>query len=252
MHSDRFSPSYFALSAVAISVGFGLWEMRRWSWYLFLVLNLLQAYTSAVLASDHGHYFYKVLTFFLSIALQFFLVLRVGREVKVPYFLPKIRWWETDPRYKLLVPTSLIRETGLPLEGEILDLSLGGCFIKIRNPLNSDELLDLKFTVFGQAIDCKGIVVWRTDGGVTHPRGVGIKFAPLERPIRRVLKAVNQRLKEMSRLYRRSRYLGNPDEFFAKMDALRQKELVVTSGFRRRSNPTRSGSNDSTDGGAGS
>jgi hypothetical protein len=148
--------------------------------------------------------------------------------VRVPWFLPRIRWWESNPRYRLAVPVSLRRNgTDAALEGEILDLSMGGCFVRIRQELTQDEAVSLRFTVFGQAFDFQGTVVWRTQSTVTHPKGVGIKFAPLQRPQRRVMRAVTARLKQISTFYRTSRYLMNQEDFHRRMQELQQGRLEL-------------------------
>lgn len=219
------SPTYWIFSLIGTAAGFGLWEMKRWGWYVFLFANIVALYQTAVFATDYGESHHKAFAFVFCAAVVVGLIFRVGREVKVPYFLPKIRWWESDPRYRLVVPVRMVRHDGTQLDGDILDLSMGGCFIKLRTELESDETISLQFTIFGQQVGCSGTVVWRTQSGVTHPKGVGIKFASMTKPQRQVFRAINQRLKEISNLYRTSRYLMSQEEFFKKMEHLRTENL---------------------------
>jgi len=221
------SPWYYFLSALAIASGYGLYEMKRWAWYVFLLTNVLVGYNNAVLASDFGESHYRVVAFILSIFILVGIMLRVSREVRVPYFLPRIRWWESNPRYRLSVPVAVTQIEESSLQGEILDLSMGGCFIKLRNDLLQDTQLGLQFTCFGQSVEVTGTVVWRTQSAVTHPKGVGIKFGAMSRAQRRVLKAIVHRLREISNLYRTSRYLMNQEEFFHKMEELQNERLDV-------------------------
>src|SRR5690606_14340944 len=116
------------------------------------------------------------------------IVYRVGREVKVPYFLPRIRWWESNPRYRLAVAVEIIRDNGAKIEGEILDLSLQGCFVKLQENVRNNEFVTADFELFGERVQCSGSVVWRTESSITHPKGIGIKFGPLPRNQRRVLR----------------------------------------------------------------
>ena len=226
-------PSYYLLSLLGMISGFGLWEMRRWAWYLFIITNVLAAYANAVLVSNYGESHNRGLAFLFSLFMVIGLIYRVGREIRVPYFFPKIRWWESNPRYRLVVPTQIKRESGEAIEAEILDLSIGGCFIKLRHDLIQDEALSLDFSIFGQPINALGTVVWRTHSTVTHPKGVGVKFGPLPRIQRRTLRAINQRLKKMTAFYRSSRYLVSPEEFFKRYQEMQGEQLVVSKKERR-------------------
>jgi hypothetical protein len=225
------SPSYYGICALAMLAGWSLWEMKRWAWHVFLAANVLTVYESAILVADHGETHHKLLAFLASVAVVCFLIYRVSREVRVPYFLPKIRWWESNPRYKLSVPVAVRRADGTELKGEILDLSLGGCFIKLKNELLQDEALELEFTVFSLAVSPRGTVVWRTVSTVTHPKGIGVKFAQVSRPQRKALRAITQRLRKIAAYYRSARYLTSQDEFMKRLEEL-QKEPIVLEKLR--------------------
>lgn len=224
------SPFYYLLSFCAVMAGYGLWEMRRWGWYIFLLANILTGYANALLLTDYGTTHHKVIAFGFSIAVLVLLVYRVSREVRVPYFLPRIRWWESNPRYRLILPCALERSGGEKVDAEILDLSVSGCFIKMKSDVQQDEILDIKFTVFGEPIECRGVVVWRTQSAVTHPRGIGIKFVAVPKPTRRALKAADQRLKKIALLYRSYRYLMNQEEFLRRMTELQTEKLKLKVG----------------------
>ncbi|MCM2276884.1 MAG: PilZ domain-containing protein [Oligoflexia bacterium] len=222
------SPGYYLLSIFAILVGYALWEMKRWSWYGFVTVNILVVYENAVIASEVGETHHKLAAFFFSVFLLLLMGYRVSKEIRVPYFFPKIRWWESNPRYRLTAPVRLTKKGGAAMDGQILDLSLTGCFIKLRGDLQQHDAVDLAFTLFGFLVECQGVVVWRTQSTVTHPKGVGVKFLPLLRPQRRALRQIVQRLRKIARLYRRSRYLLNPEEF------LRRLQEIETKGPGRR------------------
>jgi hypothetical protein len=96
--------------------------------------------------------------------------------------------------------------------------------------VQQDETLDLRFTLFGEPIECRGIVVWRTQSAVTHPRGIGVKFVGVSKPTRRTLKAADQRLKKIALLYRSYRYLMNQEEFLRRMRDLQNERLKLKVG----------------------
>jgi Tfp pilus assembly protein PilZ len=191
-----FSFSYWALSICGIAVGYGFREMTRWGWNIFLLNSLFVGYTNALIAIRYSESNHPFVAFLVSIGLLIALMMRLGKEIRVPYFLPRIRWWETNPRYKLVVPVKVER-TGSGFEGEILDLSMGGCFIKSRNDLNQNERILSRFELFGEALEIGGTIVWRSQSSVTHPKGVGVKFDELEKTQRRVMRAAMLHLKKI-------------------------------------------------------
>lgn len=182
---------------MAVVSGYGIWEMRRWAWYVFLGTNLLLVYETAFVSATFGEGQHSALGFLLIVSLIFASTLRAGNELRVPYYLPNIRWWESDPSRKLSVPVKIVKE-GHTLEGDILDLGFGGCFIKSPDDFNDDEALTIRFSIFGHEVHAKGNVVWRAVSAVTHPKGVGFKFSAVEKGHRRRLKIAAQRIRKMS------------------------------------------------------
>lgn len=215
-----FSPFYWLLSTAAVITGIGLWNLRRWSWHLFLAVNTFILYESVTVWAQYGQTYHGVVAFLICSALFSGMTYQVAREVRVPYLFPRIRWWESNPRYRLAAPVLLRRKDGSVIEAEILDISVGGCFIKLRQDLLQDELINLNFSMFDLPIACSGFVVWRAASTVTHPKGVGVRFEPLSRMDRRSLRLIARRLRQVADLYRKSRHLLSPEEFQRELDRL--------------------------------
>jgi uncharacterized protein (TIGR02266 family) len=80
------------------------------------------------------------------------------------------------PRYR--------ESTGFePVEGQCLDISVGGMFIASTSPLDTGTLLKFECQVDGESAPIKGVarVVWqRTSGERDRPSGMGLKFIKLE------------------------------------------------------------------------
>ena len=215
------SPGFYFLSALGMISGFGLLEMKRWAWYVFVCTDICICYNNAILAADYGTSDHRAVAFVGSVLVLLLILIRIAREVRVPYFLPRIRWWESHPRYKLVVPAILKVEQGQRVfRGDILDLSMGGCFIKTRDDLNLHDSVQLEFKALGKDVSCTGTVVWQTKSAVTHPRGVGIKFTPFSREQRRLFRLLISKLKEIATLYRNSRTLENQDDFYKKIEEI--------------------------------
>lgn len=222
-----FTPSFWLLSALAITTGYGFHEMKRWSWNLFLVSSFLICYSNALVLSRYSASQNKVVVFIVSALLQILLVYLVGKEVRVPYFLPKIRWWESNPRYKTTIAVQFHREAG-DFSGEIMDLSAGGCFIKSRSEVNQDEHIVVRFELFGEKLEVGGTVVWRSKSSVTHPKGVGVKFDALTVMQKKIFRAGLQQVKKLNQI-QSARERMSPEEYSRKLNQLKGASLNITA-----------------------
>lgn len=201
LFSILLSPSYWAIATLAVVAGRGILLIRWYGWYAFIGSNVTLAYQTAITLVTYSERRHEFAIFSITTFIQIIFIYLVGREVRVPYFFPKIRWWESDPRYKLSVPVKAARGDQSELEGEIMDISLGGCFMKTHHYFVPDEELSLSFTLFEKPLQCKGRVVWRTESTVTHPRGIGVKFEELSKDASYCLKQATRKLRKLARTY---------------------------------------------------
>jgi hypothetical protein len=220
------SPIFYIVSLIAVLTGWGLWEMHRWAWYLLAFSDITILYQTALVMNEYSESHHRLEGFAVSALTLVFLFMRVSREIRTPYFFPKIRWWESDPRYRLAIQTAIIRKVSEEvLTGEILDLSATGCFIKTRTELKTDEPIQIRFELFKLHVACDGIVVWKSESTVTHPKGVGIKFSTQDRQSKRHLRMMTKRLKTIAQFYRTSRYLLTADEFLHKLEEIEARSF---------------------------
>lgn len=218
------SPSYWAVSALAFAAGRGILLIRWYGWYAFILSNITLAYITAVTLAQYSARESEVLVFLATGLVQLSLIFLVGREIRVPYFFPKIRWWESDPRYKLSVPVKIIRPDKSELEAEIMDISLGGCFMKTHHYFLTDELVVLNFTLFERPLNCPGKIVWTTESTVTHPRGIGIKFEPLDKDTTYCLKQATEKLRKLARAYSQMTRERNWQEYLQREQQFQNKK----------------------------
>jgi PilZ domain len=199
-----FSFYYFARSAVAVGCGIALYRMRLYAWHFYVFHSVLmifeQIYVTFHYAQNNVHEIPLVFTCLTILGLLWLLKI----ELRVPYFSPKIAWWESDPRYKISVPTQMTCSDHF-YRGEIMDISASGCFIKTKDPLKVDQVIQIKFSLFDHKFDCNGRVVWRTKSGVTHPKGVGLRFVGMEKTQQAELRSAVKKLKSLSRKYKHLR-----------------------------------------------
>jgi Tfp pilus assembly protein PilZ len=195
------SPGFWIMTAITITAGYGFLKLRWYGWYVFIFSNFFITYETAIALAYHSQSQLKMVLFFTTLLIQMVSLYFIRKEIRVPYFFPRIRWWESDPRYKLSVQTRIVKADKTEFEGEIMDLSLGGCFVKTHAYFGPDEAIELHFNLFDRSVKCNGDVVWRTESKVTHPKGIGVKFSTIEREALQSLKQATKKLKKLNRVY---------------------------------------------------
>ncbi len=188
-------------SAIAVSTGLALYRMRPYAWHFYVFHSFLMLWEQFYVGLRYGHSnIVAVPLTFTSLAILAALYV-LKRELRVPYFSPKIAWWESDPRYKISVPSEMTCSDHF-YRGDIMDISASGCFIKTKDPMKVDQIIHIKFSLFDHKFDCEGRIVWRTESGVTHPKGVGVRFVGLEKTVHNDLRDTVKKLKNLSRKYK--------------------------------------------------
>ena len=173
-------PHFFYISVVSLVIGYGLFRVWVWAFYLFLV--------NAVYSVVHNFY---VLFFMYGFSDDPFKgILRIvgilaslgvvgyfiRKEIRAPYFNPRMRWWESAPRYVVNIPVSFKGHASSD-DAKIYDLAIGGAFVVTKGEFKLGEYHDCTFTLNEtDNVDVKGEVVWVSDGTGRHPQGVGVKF----------------------------------------------------------------------------
>lgn len=195
-----FSFVYIVHSIFAIFTGFALYRLRPYAWHFYVFHSVLmigeQFYVTYRYAQNNVR---EIPLIFMCLSIVAVLML-LKKELRVPYFSPKIAWWESDPRYKISVPAQMTAPDH-HYKGDIMDISASGCFIKTKDPLKVDQEIQIKFSLFDHKFDCHGRVVWRTESGVTHPKGVGVRFVGLPKPVQADLRETVKKLRNLSRRY---------------------------------------------------
>lgn len=222
------SPGYYLVALASVVVGFGILEMRRWSLYAYFIANFMIAYETAYVAVALSESHNTILAYGVCLVGHAAIMVHVFRSLRVPYLYPKIQWWESNPRYQLSVPVQVKQSdsgSSKNVKGKILDIGMKGCFIQLDVEVTHGSAVGLAFEVFGQTIECKGVVAWKTLATVTHPRGIGVKFERLQRHQKRRLRMAEQRLKRVLALYRRSRGKRENDDLLMRLDSLQEESV---------------------------
>jgi hypothetical protein len=159
----------------------GLFRVRLWAWYLFLMhalATLAYSYfrfaTGELLLSPAG-----LVNILVLAPAAFFL----RKEIRKPYFHPGLRWWEQHPRLKESLTVRLSWNEFVFLE-TTYDLSPDGIFVQTDNL--DDVAVGYFFNIclefkddIEHPIYIQGIVVWINFTRGRNPCGYGVKFLGL-------------------------------------------------------------------------
>ncbi len=184
-----FAGENLAVTALAWFAAYAVYHTKAWSWWLALVATLgMVAFSVAVSlyrAQDVGDAW--LWTSVVVIALPMVVAaLLLQREIRQPYFNPRVRWWESEPRYAIDAP---VRGGG-----RALDISRNGMFVQHDKPPEVGKVGTWLFEIDGHEVRVAGTVSWLSPGEAEHPAGFGVRFETQDEPTRRVLdKIIEQR-----------------------------------------------------------
>jgi hypothetical protein len=172
---------------------YGIFKVRRWGWYLVIGHTLSLLIINVVLTVKFGYFFDQLFIQF-NLLLLFFLWFFLRKSVRSPFHNPALRWWERQhSRYGATFRVTLRNESGDVVTGEGVNLSMGGCFIKLaddRNITTKDRFeVELRYDDF-EPFHTKGRVTYIRPGSELGPKGAGIVFSRADRPNRLLLKAI--------------------------------------------------------------
>jgi c-di-GMP-binding flagellar brake protein YcgR len=159
--------SLYPVSAVAV------FSVKKWGWYLFIGCALaLLAYNGYVFSLSPRYNVVFLLLYNLAIAFVAGVFFR--RHVIAPYFNPRLRWWETEPRYRIEVYGEMEAE-GKRLRVELLDISTGGCFGSLKTRLRLGDSYRMSLHCMQQEVEITGklLRIVTLEGGLL---GCGFMF----------------------------------------------------------------------------
>lgn len=173
---------FYALGPIA---AFAIYHTRKWSYPVFLAIT---AYTAFRNYQSYQH-FPSYLPLSLLMAVYAINALFVGYflmpAVRMAYFNPKVRWWESQPRYKVTIDGQAGESTV-----KILNLSEGGAFVEASAYVSQGAFV-LTFEWQGASYGIDARVVHRRSDGL----GLGLQFAP-SRAFRQQMKVLTRQFEE--------------------------------------------------------
>ncbi len=171
-HPDELVRTFIFL-CIPILGGVLIYICKKWSYYLYLMLMIfpfLYSYMSWQSQPTVELGVYLIAFYLINLLVVGYFILPQVRQV---YFDPRLRWWETKPRFKAEFET-LFTWVDQKATGEIKNLSEGGLFIETDLKMNAQSRIDIDFKYKEKDYNLKGEIVYgRSSGG---RQGYGISL----------------------------------------------------------------------------
>lgn len=191
------------LWALAPAVALGIYRVRMWGWFLYL----LHASATTVLSLFGPGFSGFGLSTATFINLPFFAVAGyyLFSEIRAPYFNPRLRWWERYPRYRDAIHVIIEGK-----EFRLFDISSKGLFVvdveaprrKVGDKLVAhvgigDEIASLRMEIIRVHL-----------GGGDYPAGFGARFLSMDSQARH---AVSDYIRILKRSQKVAKKAAKPD-----------------------------------------
>lgn len=153
--------------------GLAIYVCKKWSFWVYVLLMIFILFFSLYnwkSRPEIDSIIPLVTLFVVNIALVGYFLIPAVRAI---YFDPRLRWWETKPRYKVDYKATLSFD-GQSEAGEIANLSEGGLFVKVKNSPSDNQKVTIQFV--------DGNKTYKAEGSAIHHEklktmGVGIRFS---------------------------------------------------------------------------
>ena len=185
------APVDWAILVAFPLVGWGLLSVRRWGWLTFVTFTIsLIGYNFISYLVNKTYDISVVLLYNLALAAITFVFFR--KHLRAPYFNPRLRWWNTDPRFQVQLHGRIGEAESAGLV-EILDLSASGVFLSAHADIEPGQVHTVTIEAYGMAFPVKGKVMRKTSAHDPKP-GFGIMFEALSTESRYELTVLLARL----------------------------------------------------------
>jgi hypothetical protein len=155
--------------------GVSVLTVKKWSYPVFMVCVGLMAYSNFEAWRAYPEIIsFSVLlsSFSLNILLVSYFLLK---EVRSLYFNPRLRWWESKPRYTVK-ETVFLKVKNREIESILINISEGGALLATSANLDPKTEIQFHFKFMGYDLLLKGEVVYRFAQVSSSGVGSGKKF----------------------------------------------------------------------------
>lgn len=178
------NPIHFLIAFMALPVGFGVYKVQKWGYvaFLFFSVTLVTYFLYQYFASPVLHNYLVLLG---AVALLGGVSLLLQQHITAPYFDPKLKWWERDPRYRVNLQAEF-QIDGDVRAGSMLDLSMSGCYATVDTKLIAGDTIYVNLALLDHKFKAMAKVIWVNDQNHAY----GIMFTDIERDDKKELKSI--------------------------------------------------------------
>jgi hypothetical protein len=180
----------FELFGTSVIAAVAIYMVKRWSYPVFLSIFAWGAYSNYAVWHQYPQVYSLMTLLSVNIVnlgvVSYFLL----PAVSAAYFNPRLRWWESKPRYRVDIPGSLKFDPSESpgsrfQEIQIVDISEGGVYVIAGQELSLGQKVDLNFTLHHVKLSPEARVVHQGRG---DKKGYGIQFTEMGIEEHRALK----------------------------------------------------------------
>lgn len=160
---------FFVLPPLA---GLTIYACKRWSFWVYLSIMLVILGHSLLnwkARPEVASIVPLLVLFVINIALVGYILIPAVRKV---YFDPRLRWWETKPRYGVDYE-AVIKLGETTSASRILNLSESGLFTLMKDPIPDGSRIEISFTDDGIQYTAVGTAIHHRRQG---EMGIGVQF----------------------------------------------------------------------------
>lgn len=171
-HPDELLRTFIFL-CIPIVGGILIYVCKKWSYYLYLVLMTFPfcySYMSWQAQPTVELGVYLIAFYLINLIVVGYFILPQVRQV---YFDSRLRWWETQPRFKAEFETDFTW-VDQKAKGEIKNLSEGGLFIETDLKMPAQSRIDIDFKYKEKRYALKGEVIYSRSSGTRVGYGVSL------------------------------------------------------------------------------
>jgi len=196
MHGLLFLPrdqwAFFSMVVPSLVAGFAVYSVKKWSYPVFLLsmlwlsVHMLSNFPAGISVSEI--LFSKILPMLINITYVSYLFLPT---VKAAYYNPKLRWWETKPRY-ITTADLLVTFENHFTKGQMLNFSEGGLLATINSYVDEEAIYHLSMVICNEEVSVKAKIVHVKEDINQY----GFQFVEMKRRHRKLIKRVLRNLQK--------------------------------------------------------
>jgi len=151
----------FEVFALPVLMAIGTYFARRPGYFVVLLgsLHLMSRGLYIFATENDGSPLSSALlmVFFLGVVVAYF----TRRKTRALYFDSKMRWWETDPRYRVDLSGKVLRGSGAPMPVIVRNFAIGGALLEGDfDAFAPGEIVHVDFDFDAQPVHLAASVVW--------------------------------------------------------------------------------------------